>query len=98
MPGPFRVSTTSHFDRLAKALRKRHRQEFVAALTRAVDILRADPHNTTGQYPLRKLVDAHPGQGQFRLRIGRFRFRYNVTGEQHIILVRCSLRRKDTYR
>ena len=37
------------------------------------------------------------GDGQYRLRLGRWRFRYDITG-QEVVLHYCSLRREDTYR
>jgi mRNA-degrading endonuclease RelE of RelBE toxin-antitoxin system len=97
MTAPFRVFTSSHFDRLAKALRKRHPQDFTAALRAAVAMLSTDPYNTARRHAITKLVDARPGEGQYRLRIARFRFRYDIEDDR-VILVRCALRREDTYR
>jgi hypothetical protein len=37
-----------------------------------------------------------PGQGQYRLRLGRFRFRYDIAGHE-VALLYCGLRREDTY-
>ncbi len=93
----FRVSTTSHFDRLARALRKQHPQRFTAALQATIDTLRTDPCNTSRAHSITKLVDARPGEGQYRIRSGRFRFRFDVDDEV-VILVFCALRREDTYR
>ncbi len=39
-----------------------------------------------------------PGEGgQHRLRLGRFRFRYDIE-RREVILYYCGLRREDTYR
>ena len=37
------------------------------------------------------------GEGQYRLRLGRFRFRYDIAGRE-VRLLYCGLRREDTYR
>ena len=93
----FSVSTTTRFDRLARSLDKRHPRMFTASLKKAVGILRSDPYNLDRRFAIKKLVDVPAGHGQYRLRIGRFRFRYDVT-DQIVFLVRCSLRREDSYR
>jgi len=45
----------------------------------------------------RKLEGVKPGEGQYRLRPGRWRFRYDIFG-QDIVLHCCGLRREETYR
>ena len=37
-----------------------------------------------------------PGDGQYRLRIQRFRFRYDIK-DRLVALAACSLRREDSY-
>ena len=37
------------------------------------------------------------GDGQYRIRLGRFRFRYDLEG-QVVYLKACSLRSEETYR
>jgi hypothetical protein len=95
-PG-FTVRTTRHFDRLARALRKQHPDVFGTQFAAALAILREDPYNRTGQYAIQKLHGVVPGQGQHRLRMGRWRFRYDIAGTE-VMLVWCGLRREDTYR
>jgi hypothetical protein len=46
---------------------------------------------------IKKLVDVRPGYGQYRIRVGRFRFRYDFEG-QIVYLKLCSLRSEGTYR
>jgi hypothetical protein len=60
-------------------------------------ILEEDPLNRTRAHPIRKLVGIKPGDGQYRLRLGRWRFRYDVSGAE-VTLRSCGLRREDTYR
>jgi hypothetical protein len=38
-----------------------------------------------------------PGEGQWRLTLGRWRFRYDISG-QAVELHYCGLRREETYR
>ena len=62
----------------------------------AMVILSADPHNKSGKFPIKKLRNVAAGEGQYRLRSGRFRFRYDIK-ESEVILQHCGLRREDTY-
>ena len=43
-----------------------------------------------------KLARVPAGEGQYRLRSGRFRFRYDIAGRE-VVLLYCGLRREDTY-
>ena len=91
----FSVRTTPRFDRLLKKLARQHpdlRERFAEALA----ILQADPYNRTRSHPIKKL-EVVPGSGQYRIRLGRWRFRYDVWG-QEVELSYCGLRREDTYR
>jgi mRNA-degrading endonuclease RelE of RelBE toxin-antitoxin system len=96
MAEAFRVQSTRGFDRLIKAHRKRHR-EFSDLLDNALAILETDPLNNTRRHSIGKLADVKPGDGQYRLRLGRWRFRYDVSGAV-VTLRYCGLRREDTYR
>ncbi len=59
----FLVLTTPRFERLLRALLKRHPQAR-AVYASAVEILEADPYNRTRQHAIRKLVDVPAGEGQ----------------------------------
>jgi mRNA-degrading endonuclease RelE of RelBE toxin-antitoxin system len=59
-------------------------------------ILESDPYNTARKHAIKKLTGVAAGEGQYRLRVGRFRFRYEVSGKE-VWLVYCGLRREDTY-
>ena len=95
MTPPFSVRATPHYDRLARRRLRQH-PEFDALEARAREILDADPHNSTRRYHIKKLENVPPGQGQWRLTLGRFRFRYDIYG-QEVVLQYCGLRREDTY-
>jgi len=91
----FSVTTTAHFDRLLKKLAPRH-PELVERFEEAISILSVDPYNKSQKYPIRKLQGVPAGEGQYRLRSGRFRFRYDIA-EREVVLLYCGLRREDTY-
>jgi mRNA-degrading endonuclease RelE of RelBE toxin-antitoxin system len=95
MTPAFTVQTSPRFERLARRLRRQHR-EFTALLREAFDILETDPYNHSRRHAIKKLTGAQE-DGQWRLRIGRFRFRYDIAGET-VELKYCGLRREDTYR
>ena len=63
----------------------------------AVAILSVDPYNRSRDHPIRKLESVRHGEGQYRLRLGRWRFRYDIYGRE-VVLHYCGLRREDTYR
>ena len=95
MTPTFSVHTDPHFERLAAPLRKHHR-DFHQVFLYAVEILEMDPFNMTRKHAIKKLTDVRAGQGQYRLRLGRWRFRYDIYG-QEVVLTYCGLRREDTY-
>jgi len=96
MTPPFAVRTTPHYERLAGKLLKGH-SELGPLHERVREILATDPHNLSRRHPIKKLQGVPPGAGQYRLRLGRFRFRYDISGRD-VILHYCGLRREDTYR
>jgi mRNA-degrading endonuclease RelE of RelBE toxin-antitoxin system len=95
MTPAFTVETSPHFERLARRLRRQH-SEFTALLREAFGILETDPYNRSRSHAIKKLTGAQE-DGQWRLRLGRFRFRYDIAGET-VELRYCGLRREDTYR
>ena len=92
----FPVQTSSRFARLARALTDQHPHEFPERYAADLAIVETDPHNVSRQHPIKKLEAVPLGDGQYRLRLGRFRFRYDVTGNV-VQLISCGLRREDTY-
>lgn len=95
MTGSFEVKTTPQYDRLLKKLIRKERS-FLTLHLESLRILASDPYNRTRGHQIKKLVDTDPSEGQFRLRLGRYRFLYSVFGNT-VVLYRCSLRREDTY-
>ena len=93
----FSVRSSARFRRLASRLTDQQPQEFPGRYAEAIEILKADPTNRTGRYRIKKLKGAVAGEGQWRLALGRFRFRYDIAGAG-VELLYCGLRREDTYR
>jgi hypothetical protein len=91
----FAVQTTPRYERLSNKLQRAHRG-FEATEKSAVTILSADPYNRTRRYHIKKLEAVSSGEGQYRLSLGRWRFRYDIVG-QVVALHYCGLRREDTY-
>lgn len=92
----FSVLTVPAFERLARRLAAQH-PEFTRLWSEAIEILEADPHNVGRWHGIVKLKGVPAGDGQYRLRLGRFRFRYDIAGRE-VRLLYCGLRREDTYR
>jgi mRNA-degrading endonuclease RelE of RelBE toxin-antitoxin system len=91
----YSVVTTAHFDRLLKRLAPKH-PELVERFEETISILSQDPYNKSGRYPIKKLQGVPAEEGHYRLRSGRFRFRYDIA-EREVVLLYCGLRREDTY-
>ena len=96
MTSEFFVFTTSRFERELKKLTAQH-LGLPDLFRNVVHILKADPYNRSRQHAIKKLQAVPAGEGQYRIREGRFRFRYDIDG-QTVYLKACSLRREDTYR
>lgn len=94
-PAEFTVLATARFERDYRRLLKGHRDlpEHYGVLIAA---LKRDPYNRTRIHAIKKLEGVASGEGQYRFRSGRFRFRYDVAGAV-VFLKYCSLRREDTY-
>jgi hypothetical protein len=96
MTPAFSIRTTRRFERMFRSLLQRH-PDLRAVQDRAREILGADPYNRSRQYHIKKLEGISPGDGQYRLSLGRWRFRYDISGRA-VVLHYCGLRREDTYR
>ncbi len=96
MTPPFVVLTSPRFERLFRSLVKRHRELYELRDT-VFGILSTDPYNRSRRHPIKKLAGVKHGAGQYRLRLGRWRFRYDVT-KKKVALLYCGLRREDIYR
>ncbi|HSF31509.1 MAG TPA: hypothetical protein VLK82_13685 [Candidatus Tectomicrobia bacterium] len=96
MTPSFSVRTTPRFDRLLTSLARRH-LEVTERYAEAIEILGTDPYNRSRRHDILKLRGVALGGGQYRLRLGRWRFRYDISGRD-VVFHYCGLRREDTYR
>ena len=96
MTPAFSVFYTAHFGREYKKLATRH-PDLPRHYARLVETLQSDPYNHTRQYAIKKLEGIPAGEGQWRIRAERFRFRYDIEG-QKVYLKACALRDEATYR
>ncbi len=96
MTGAFKVSAPSSFARTLKALARRH-PELVKLYAEALAVLSDDPYNSGRMHAIKKLHGAPAGEGQYRLRLRRFRIRYDIV-DREVVLLDVSLRRENTYR
>lgn len=91
----YRVVASSAFERDVRRLR-RQRLGVYGSLLRAVEVLERDPFNRQGEANMRKLVDVPVGEGQFRLRMGDYRLRYDVVDDD--VILHSMRPRRDSYR
>jgi len=91
----FGVRPTTRYKVLSTKLRRGHR-DFEAIENSAAAILCTDPFNRSRSHSIKKLEGVPSGDGQFRLSLGRWRFRFDVLGRV-VLLSYCGLRREDTY-
>jgi len=92
---PFAVRATSHYERLSDKLHEGH-PGFESIEKSAAAVLSADPYNRTRRHHIRKLEGVPFGEGQYRLSLGRWRFRYDIV-DKVVALTYCGLRREETY-
>lgn len=92
----FKVITTTRFERMFRSLLGRH-PALLDVHKDVLSILSEDPYNRRRQHPIKKLRDVPAGKGQYRVRIGRWRFRYDIDDDT-VVLMACGLRDESTYR
>jgi hypothetical protein len=94
-PSAFAVHPTSHYQRLSTKLHRAHR-DFEATEQSAVAVLSGDPYNRSRSHKIKKLEDVPAGEVQYRLALGRWRFRYDII-KRVVLLSYRGLRREGTY-
>lgn len=68
-------------------VRRRLKQnpDLLDRLLEARDVLQVDPHNTSREHNIRKLTDVMAGEGQWRIRVGSYRIRYDILGRDVVL-------------
>jgi mRNA-degrading endonuclease RelE of RelBE toxin-antitoxin system len=94
MTPAFRVFTTAAFDRTIKRLAKKNR-DTPQMFEGLVAVLATDPQNTSRKHNIKKLTNVDAGDGQWRIRSGVYRLRYDITGD--IVTLHSINHRKDAY-
>ncbi len=94
MSAPFRVFSTHAFDRSIKRLARKN-PDIQNIFDGCVSILETDPHNISRQHNVKKLTTVASGDGQWRIRSGVYRLRYDIEGNR--VLLHSINHRKDAY-
>ncbi|MBM3239311.1 type II toxin-antitoxin system RelE/ParE family toxin [Candidatus Poribacteria bacterium] len=80
----YRVITTPNFEREAKKLLKRN-PRVAEQIEQILEFLKTDPYNRSGMCDIQKLTDVKEGEGQWRIRIGNYRVRYDIISEEVVL-------------
>ena len=94
MNGQFRTFLTPGFQRDFRRI-TRGNPRLESALEEVLAILREDPTNRSGRYPIKKLTGMRIGEGQWRIRWQKYRIRYDVIGAD--VLLYSFRHRKEAY-
>lgn len=84
MAPAYRVLLTAAFERSARRLIRKnpHIEDVIEEMA---TVLRRDPQNTTRRHQIKKLTNVEPGDGQWRIRSGVYRLRYDVEASDVIL-------------
>ncbi len=81
---PFRTRSSPSFERDIRKLSRRN-PNLLLKVEEAAAILSDDPYNTTKAHSIKKLTGVRLGEGQWRIRIGDYRIRYDVFGSDVVL-------------
>ena len=84
MPEVFRLLPSTRFKRDFEEVFKRNR-DILRKIEPLKIILVHDPYNRSRRYDIKKLKDVAAGEGQYRIRSGKYRLRYDVIGTDVIL-------------
>ncbi len=90
----FSVDVTSGFRRMIKVLARQH-VPVIREYEQAIGILAHDPYNLSRQHKIKKLTDVPFGRGQWRIRVDKYRVRYDITGKT--VILKSIRHRRDSY-
>ena len=95
MSGNFRVFSTPSFNREIKKIFKKNKRikDFLEIV---IEILQNDPFNKNKRNDIKKLTDIKQGEGQWRIRLGDYRFRYDII--KNDVILHLIGNRKDIYK
>jgi mRNA-degrading endonuclease RelE of RelBE toxin-antitoxin system len=84
MSSLFVLKTTPSFEREFKGLTKRD-SLLLEQFIKVIEILRFDPYNSIRQHDIKKLTNVLKGGGQWRIRSGNYRLRYDIFDKEVIL-------------
>jgi mRNA-degrading endonuclease RelE of RelBE toxin-antitoxin system len=90
----FNVKSTPTFERGFKILTKRN-HELLIKFVDLLAILTYDPYNISGRHNIKKLTNVSKGEGQWRIRMGKYRLRYDIINED--VVLHSLSHRKEAY-
>ena len=90
----YRTLTTPEFERDSRKILRRNAR-FLAVLEKMLTALGEDPYNRSGKLAIKKLAGLKPGEGQWRIRAGDYRLRYDIFG--HDVVLYALRHRKEAY-
>jgi len=94
MPLSWRTLSTPAFERNTRKILRRN-VRFLRVLERMLAALKEDPYNRSGKHDIKKLAGLKPGEGQWRIRAGDYRLRYDIFG--HDVVLYALRHRKEAY-
>lgn len=80
----FNLRATSLYQRSVVHLTKRNKS-LLDVVDRLLDAVESDPYNRSGRHNIKKLHGVELGDGQWRIRAGNYRLRYDIHGEDVIL-------------
>jgi mRNA-degrading endonuclease RelE of RelBE toxin-antitoxin system len=80
----YRIISTAGFERDVRRATRRD-SVLLTRLAGALEILENDPMNFSRHYDISKLTGIKAGQGQWRLRVGDYRIRYDIFGRDVVL-------------
>lgn len=94
MAGKFNVFSTPSFDRELKKIFKKDKK-IADILETVVEVLSIDSFNQSRAHDIKKLIDIKQGEGQWRIRSGNYRFRYDIIRSK--VILHTVRNRSDAY-
>lgn len=94
MPSLFVLKSTPTFERGFRNLTKRDR-ELKEQFLKLAEVLRTDPYNTGKTQDIKKLTNVSKGDGQWRIRKGNYRLRYDIFDNE--VVLHSLNHRKEAY-
>ena len=79
-----RVVATTGFKRDVQGRSRRDRAT-LSVIEEIISVLEEDPFNISRRFDIKKLHGIRPGEGQWRIRTGNFRLRYDVIGKDVVL-------------